>query len=765
VALPLAAVATMGVTAVAAQLPTASAARGTSPARARPSYAATRASSAPRVDGRLDDAAWAAATVASGFRTVEPTEGDPTRFPTEVRVLYDDDALYVGAFMRDSLGARGVRVQDLRRKFDYFQNDLFGVSLDALHDGRTVAAFQVTPYGAQRELQVFDDAFYNREWEAVWRVRTQVTDSGWTAELMIPWSSLRYRADGAPWGLNFYRIARRANETSAWAPWPRAYTAYRVPYFGKLEGLRPPPPSREVRIRPYALARADARGAAGDPATGASAITSARTMVGQVGGEVTWSPASNAVVDLTANTDFAQAEVDRQVVNTTRFSVFFPERRQFFLEGGTLFDVGPDAMAVKPFFSRRIGLDAAGTPIPIQAGARYVRRDATGGDGLLVMRQEAAPPGAAEPLGAATFGVGRLSRNVGATGRLGALVAGRATGAGGVLASSPDSGRRLAGTGDAVVAFDGFGRIGPTLALDGMVSASSAGGGRGVGVAASANAVRASNTLNASAGAVLVTPDYDPPTGFVARRDVLRTNGTVGYNWRPSWRPKGVRYFYPYAGTFLYHGASDRRLQETFSETWVDVFFDNGALVYPALQHFYQRTTRPFSPVRGVTVQPGRYAYWRGEFLVRSDLSARWGTSAKWSTGAWFDRRLDQGTVTVRVAASPRAALAVQYDMNRFTDAPAGADGARDADRTTHLVAPEVRLGLNPRVLFTTFYQYNTDAARGALNARLSWEFAPLSYVYFVINDLRAAGPDARLVGPPVATRQAVLKVVWLRPL
>jgi hypothetical protein len=117
------------------------------------------------------------------------------------------------------------------------------------------------------------------------------------------------------------------------------------------------------------------------------------------------------------------------------------------------------------------------------------------------------------------------------------------------------------------------------------------------------------------------------------------------------------------------------------------------------------------------------------------------------------------------VAASPRAAVAVQYDVNRFTDAPTGADGLRDADRTTHLVAPEVRLGLNPRVLLTTFYQYNTDAARGALNARLSWEFAPLSYAYFVVNDLRAAGPDARTVGPRAATRQAVLKVVWLRPL
>lgn len=720
----------------------------TPPRDARPAYNAARATTPIRVDGRLDDAAWTDAPVAADFRTVEPTEGDPARFPTTVRVVYDDAALYIGAYLRDTLGLRGVRVQDLRRKFDYFQNDLFGVSIDALHDGRTVAAFQVTPFGAQREVQVFDDAFYNREWEAVWRVRTQRTDSGWTAEIEIPWTSLRYRNDGIPWGLNFYRIARRTNETSAWAPWPRAYTAYRVPYFGTLEGLEPPPPTREVRVRPYTLAQ-----------------QSATSTIGRAGGEITWSPTSNAAVDLTVNTDFAQADVDRQVINTTRFSVFFPERRQFFLEGGTLFDVGPETMAVKPFFSRRIGLDAAGSPIPIQGGLRYVRRDATGGDGLLLMRQDATSPTAANPLGAATFGAGRVSRNVGTSGRLGALVAGRATDALTLSARTSDSTRHIEAARDLVGALDGFVRLGGTLDVDGMVSASSAADGRGIGMAASANAIRRTRTLNHTVGAIYVSRDYAPPTGFVARRDVLRTNATVGYNWRPTWRPKSVRYFYPYAGTFLYTGASDRRLQETFSETWIDAFFNNGALVYPALQHFYQRTTAPFSPVRGVTVAPGTYPYWRGEFLARSNPSARYDASALVSTGGYFDRMGDQWTLSARMATSPRVALSVAYSGNRFRDAPVGPNGVRDADVTTHLIAPELRFALNPRLLLTTFYQYNSDVARGALNARVSWEFAPLSYVYFVMNDLRAAGPDARTIGPRTATRQAVLKVVWLKPL
>lgn len=734
----------------------------TAPA-SRPSYLAVRARSTIRLDGRLDDAAWRDAPVASAFRTVEPTEGDDTRFPTEVRILYDDRALYVGAFMRDSSGTRGVRVQDLRRKFDYFQNDLFGISIDALHDGRSVAAFQVTPYGAQRDLQVLDDQFFNREWEGVWRVRTEMLDSGWTAEIEIPWTTLRYANDGAPWNVNFYRIARRANETSAWSPWPRAFTAYRVAHFGTLGGLEPPPPRREVRVRPYVLTSADRLDGASRDVRG-DAIASVSDVDARIGGEVSWSPTPSAVLDLTVNTDFAQADVDRQVVNTTRFSVFFPERRQFFLEGGTLFDVGPSAMPVKPFFSRRIGLDDEGVPVRIDAGARWVRRDARGGEGLLVMRQSAAETGTS-PLGPATFLVGRLSRNLGGAGRLGLLAAGRDAREGPVRFPGTDSARRSDARLDGVIALDGFTRLGQAVSLDGLVSASSAGNGRDVGIAAYGQVSRFTSTLNLRGDAYLVSRDYDPPTGFVSRRDVIRAGASAGYNWRPSWRPKGVRYFYPYAGTFLYSGADDRRLQESFSEIWIDVFFNNGALVYPALQHFYQRTEVPFQPVRGVTVAPGKYPYFRGEFLLQSDQSARLSGSALGRTGPWFDRRLEQWSLSARVAVSPRAVLALEYDINHFHGAPRDSTGTREADVTTHLVAPELRLALNPRVLLTGFYQYNTDAARGAFNARFSWEFAPLSYAYLVVNDLRAAGPDANTVGPRAASRQVVLKVVWLRPL
>lgn len=335
----------------------------------RKSYVALRIATPIRLDGRLGEVVWQAAPVATGFRQVEPEQDAPARFRTEVRVLFDDQNLYFGVTSHDSAGRDGVRVQDLRRKFDYNNNDLVGISLDPLGDGRTAVAFQVTPYGSLRELQVLDDQVYNRQWEAVWSARTEVTDSGWTAEIAIPWATLRYRNDGGPWGANFYRIARRENELSAWSPWPRQFTAYRVPYFGTLEGLVPPGSSSNIRVRPYVVGETVKSGA--DPAPlGDGAV--------KAGGEVIWSPTSSSVLEATINTDFAQADVDRQVVNLRLFSVFFPERRQFFLENANLFDVGlsgsESGFIVQPFFSRRIGLDPAGAAIPIQAGLRYVAR-------------------------------------------------------------------------------------------------------------------------------------------------------------------------------------------------------------------------------------------------------------------------------------------------------------------------------------------------------------------------------------------------------
>lgn len=360
------------------------------------------------IDGRLSENPWRAAFEVKNFFQVQPIQGAAANPDTRVKVLYDNRNLYIGAFCPDSLGKRGVRVPDLRRDFEFFTNDIFGVALDPFRDKRNAMVFQTNPHGAQRDILAFDDQFFDRDWDALWKVRTARTDSGWVAEVAIPWKTLRYPKDSTTWGINFLRIARNKNQFSGWNPYPRATNNYRMAYEGLLTGIKPPSPSANIRINPYFLFSADEGTRNGD-------VTLSETTP-KVGGEIKWAINPFTVLDFTANTDFAQADVDRQVNNLTRFSVFFPERRQFFLENASLFITGMPG-SIQPFFSRKIGLDPAGNRIGIDAGARLVSRTQKRNFGGMLIRQRSN-----EKFPASTYGVARYSKNFGEQNRFGGLI-------------------------------------------------------------------------------------------------------------------------------------------------------------------------------------------------------------------------------------------------------------------------------------------------------------------------------------------------------
>jgi hypothetical protein len=350
-----------------------------------------------RIDGVLDDMAWGDAHVAAGFIQAEPAQGQPAVDPTEVRVLFDDNYLYFAVTCMDVRGEGDLRVRDMRRDFDDTTDDFVGIAIDGVRDGRSALVFRVNPRGALRDQQTVDGGLVDLEFDAVWEARTSRNERGWNAEIAIPWRTLRYRRDATSWGINFQRVNRRTNENSGWSPWPRMVTPFRMDYAGRLTGLEPPPPGRNLRVQPYATA---------------SSATSA-DLNGEVGVDAKWAVTSNAVLDLTVNPDFGQTDVDRQVVNLTRFSVFFPERRQFFQENRGNFFSG-NGGRFEPFFSRRIGLDQDGNPIPIIAGARLTMRGRRGSLGALGVSQEAA---GASP--ASEFGVVRYVANFGAQSRIG----------------------------------------------------------------------------------------------------------------------------------------------------------------------------------------------------------------------------------------------------------------------------------------------------------------------------------------------------------
>lgn len=687
------------------------------------------------VDGRLDEADWQAAPVAGDFVQVRPDFVSTTRYPSEVRVLYDADNLYIGAFNRDSAGLATLRMPDLRRDFEPPENDVFGVTLGPLGDRRTALQFSTTPLGSQADVQAFDggDAF-SFNWDALWRVRTTRTDSGWVAEMSIPWRSLRYTPGITSWDVNFVRNTRRVAQWSAWMPYPRQFSSWRLTYGGTLDSLQPPPPRTNLRVRPYALGQA-----ADDATPNAFNGTS-----GDVGGEIIWAPTANSLLEATVNTDFAQADVDRQVVNLSRFNVFFPERRQFFLENADLLNAGGLAQTgssngglpavsyvVQPFFTRRIGLGSDGTLLPIDAGARYAYRTGRATVGALAMRQAAV--GAR---GATTFAVARGSRFFGRSTRLGTTVSLRDGG-------QPGS--------NVVASVDAFTRLGEVTQASAMISTSTLSGR--TGVAATYSLTRVTTGLAAGLTGALVNRDYDPQTGFVSRPNVLLTSPAAVLTLQPRWRPRSVVWLRPGVTTSLYHDPSSGVLQEGIITLSNELLFRNGATITPTFEHNLQRPLLPIPLLPGVQIAPGQHDYTRVGAVLKSDQSAAVAVTATLSAGTFFDGALTRSEFVTRWSPNPYISLRGSYEVNQLRSI-----GTRDSTFLTHLAGPEVRLFLNPRVQWSAFYQYNTAVERGTLNARFSWEFRPLSYVYVVYNDRQAI-----LNGTTPSGRSLIVKVSWLR--
>ena len=341
---------------------------------------ATFVDEAPTIDGFVDEAVWARAEPFTGFVQQAPIAGNPATERTEVRILYDESAIFIGVILYDSEPDE-ILVTDSRRDSGLGGMDSFQIIFDTYHDRQNGFVFGTNPAGIEYDGQVTNEgggirgggranasvgsgAGFNRNWDASWTVRTRVTDVGWTAEFEIPLSSLRYGTKPQVWGVNFQRNISRSREQLFWAPIGQVYNLYRLSQAGELRGLELEEP-RNLKVTPYAV------GSASRAYT--NPLESEADLNGDFGFDAKYGVTPSLTLDLTYNTDFAQVEVDEQVVNLTRFNVRFPEKRTFFLENAGQFAAGKPGVDL--FFSRRIGVDASTrAAVPILGGARMSGR-------------------------------------------------------------------------------------------------------------------------------------------------------------------------------------------------------------------------------------------------------------------------------------------------------------------------------------------------------------------------------------------------------
>ncbi|MFD3002581.1 DUF5916 domain-containing protein [Pontibacter toksunensis] len=678
------------------------------------------------IDGTLNETAWKDAKVIRGFKQVEPLQGESANFDTEVRVLFDDTYLYIGAYCKDTVGVEGLRTPNLTRDFSFENNDLFGFTLDPFNTRRNAVAFQVTPYGTQRDLQVFDDAIIDLDWDALWYSKTSITDAGWYVEIAVPLSTIRYpkdaaqHADSVSWGINFIRVHRRSNETSAFPGFPRSLGTYRMTYVAALKGIDLPPAGRNIRLNPYVVQKAQASG--GEQNGKVQLAT-------KVGGDLKWGITEHSTLDLTVNTDFAQADVDRQVINLTRFSVYFPERRQFFLENSGLFVTG-DPANLQPFFSRRIGLDAFGNPIPLLLGARYTDRQVSRSIGMLYALQDDT-----EETSKAHFSVMRYIKNYGKANHFGVM-----------LANKYESGNSH----NTVATVNGVHRFGERWSLNHMWSSSfdHEDGKYTIGSGSNINLQHATNKAYFYTNHTLISEKYNPEMGFISRENLLAHNLGFIPIFRPSWKPEFVRSYQPGILLDLAQQASDLKLQEGALNLFpVFLIMSSGSVLSLRYQYNWQHLDTEFH-VLGTPISPGSYTYNRYRLMFNTDLSRKFSVATNAEVGGYFNGSLVSLSADVNYAPIPNIFFTNRVEFNSIKNLGKTQTGHTDS----YLLTSSLRLALNPNVQLVSLYQYNSFLARSTVNLRMSWQFKPLSFMHIIYNTNRNRLSD-------VTENQGIMKI------
>lgn len=708
----------------------------TGPARPRSGSAAV-VSSSPSIDGRLNDAAWRNGEVFRDFIQRELHEGDPVTERTEVRVLTDGEALYVGAWLYDR-DPHGIVPGEKVRDVTLTNSDYFGFILDTYLDRQNGFIFATTPAGIEYDGQVVKEGEgggvqvsgqpraqsgamggFNLNWDATWEVATSTDSAGWYAEFRIPFSTLRYGGGmKQDWGVNFVRSIRRKNEEAFWTFIPRQFNLMRLSRAGTLQGLAVPV-RRIATVTPYVL---------GQSARNFS-LDSKMKGTGEFGADVKYGVTPSLTLDLTYNTDFAQVEVDEQRTNLTRFPLFFPEKRPFFLENAGIFSAGTP-QAADLFFTRRIGIDALGNPVPITGGGRLTGRIGTETVGLMQIFTERTAT--TDPQ---AYSVARLGREYGARSRIGVI---------GVQRMSTDS------TGDVnrTYGVDGRVGVGDDWTVDWWGGKTHTPTLTGDEYGYSARVGYQTAQWNNGIRYMHVGEDFNPEVGFLNRAggfrfyeiSAMRLVRKAEWPWMKQWNPhSNYRGYYSPDG-FWQSGQVHVDLTE--------VEFARGGRFGPEFNYYHEGLKEPFAISSNVTLPAGSYNWGALGLDWDTDPSATLSFVSRGDFGPFYNgtRFGETVTFTYRRGASLTSSLVVDYQKVSLDE----------GDFTRSLLGLKVGYFFTPRVFLQTLMQYNNQARAWTANARFGWLSAAGTGLFVVFNEGQEADGFFNWVRPQ--SRSLVVK-------
>jgi Domain of unknown function (DUF5916)/Carbohydrate family 9 binding domain-like len=689
-----------------------------------------KATSAINIDGVLDEKAWEVAAIAKDFSMVLPMDTSSADVKTTVRMTYDDNNLYILA--ECFKGKEGPEmVESLRRDFGFQKNDNFIVFMDPFNDLTNGFAFGANAVGAQWDGIMFEGGKMDLSWDNKWTSEVKMYADKWIFEAAIPFKSIRYKKGITNWGINFSRNDLKTTEKSAWAPVPRQFPTSSQAYSGNLVWDAPPPSAgMNISAIPFIL------GSVSKNVEGKKPTEWRRDF----GGDAKIAITSSLSLDATINPDFSQVEVDRQQTNFDRFELFFPERRQFFLENGDLFS-NFGYSAIRPFFSRRIGLN-----VPIQFGARLSGRiNEKWRLGLMTMQTDEVPK---EGLPQQNFSVLSVQRKVFARSNIGLLVVNKES-----MNYTPDANSTL----------PKYAQYNRNMGFEyNLASSNNAWTGKafllksfspnstGNEIAHGANIQYNSRNWSLGWQQEYVGADYNAEVGFLQRRGYFKLN------------PQITRLFFPKSGNILTHAinfGTNHYFNESFrkleDETYIayNPTFRNRSTATLWFARNYIELPQRVDPTNFTkdTLEKGSKHEWYAfgtEFVSKPQSVFSYSFSSRYGGYYANGTRLSL-TTELGYRFQPFVNIAVSASYNSI-QMP---EPLKDAQ--FWLIGPRMDLTMTNKLFFTTFVQYNEQQKNVNLNTRFQWRYKPASDLFIVYTDNYLPAPFN------VKNRSLVLKLTY----
>jgi len=674
---------------------------------------ASRTAVPPTLDGDvLSDPAWAGLAAATGFIQTTPSEGEPASEKTEVFVTFDGETLFIGVVCHDR-DPDGIIISDSRRDAALEETDSFRMVLDTFGDRETGYIFGTNPSGLQYDAQVARDGEvqigssggFDLSWNGDWKVAAQIFEGGWSAEFAIPFRTIRFaRENPQTWGLNFQRNIRRRKESSFWAPLPRQFGLDRVSRAGSLEGIEVPY-QRYLQVTPFVLAESQEGGDG----------TSSREEDLEAGFDLKYGITPSLALDATYNTDFAQVEADVQQINLDRFSLFFPEKRPFFLENSGIFRVGVPT-ELELFFSRRIGLGPGGTEIPIDGGARLSGKAGKTNVGLLYMRTDSVEDVAPEN----DFAVVRLRRDLPNCSSVGMLVTSRE--GHGSFEGQVDEGQTYA--------VDGRWGIGDHGGLNAFLAQTDTPGAQEDEYAFRVGGRWDSDTWVMAANYTEVGEDFKPEVGFVNRTGYRKPDLFVLRRHRPKdlWGLHEIRPHFFYRSFFAFDGFHESGFLHVDNH-WE---FKNGHEIHTGVNFRREGVREPFEIFRGIEVPVGVYEHAELQLVGWTNRGAPLGFEMTVVAGGYFggDRLLIAPSFRFRSGEKFNGEIAWRYNDIDLED---------DAFEA-NLGRLRLSYSFTPKIFLDGLLQYNNSLDEWSSNIRFGWQEDSGTGLYVVYNEIQEIG-------------------------